>query len=191
LGEVGAITYDLHEPRPWNAFWGSIRRSFRSIRRDSAILMTLKSLATNIVPLRSGLLMDTLLQNMFISRGVGITTGPQSIKTGVGIGKGFHLGIFYNYPFNRPLIFKGNVKHSPPAKGYGYPYTVKDTIHVHPQIIRPSKTGKTNLYVLNDPTAVKNPSAALNREIQTLLLIELDNIITPYKKIKFSYDAQW
>jgi hypothetical protein len=126
------------------------------------------------VPKRSGYLLQFILNTMMYKH----LTGSE---------KGCSLS--YTYPFERPVIIRGRVKHSNEIGRTGsklYP-----SQYYTPVVVR--TTPKTKLVVLNDPTAVSYPMFAIDREIRSFLKEEIKsnikslNINIKYRIIQSRY----
>ncbi len=100
------------------------------------------------VPVRSGKLLDTILNTLNI------------IKR-VYYGSNFLAQMSYIWSSDRPFPITPNVKHRPPRKGFAEFYQPRHTIPNRRLIKRLPKNGA--LWLLNDPMAVENPTPFINK----------------------------
>ena len=139
------------------------------------ILMYIKTLAHNYVPVRSGHLLDYILQTMKLEGGKGLTNS-----------KVYHWEFSFETPIDRPLRIQGRVAHKAPETGYGKVAILNNIIpNVTVVYVTTSDRwygqGTTSkgyaLYLLNDPSANRDFAMQLLDAAEDLIQDTLDTMV--------------
>lgn len=185
----------MRGPRPYNAFWGSVKRTFNTHRhRDGMTRDRIKQELLPMIPLRSGLLMDTVFSSMFIIRETGVTTGDDA-------GGGFSLTITPTYPADRPSIFAAQWKIQHHGElGYGPIYAIKDR-DIPDQWVKDTpmrkdkrgvywSSGKSAIYRMNDPLAERPVLKNIKEVIAKHLKREMQQLFRRYQTVTWIMDIK-
>lgn len=142
----------MHFGMKWTEFRKKLVDIFLDNRRDAGIMQRIFTRIAVHVPVRTGRLLDTIFNTFRI------------LRMAWGNAHHWHNGTF-EWTIQRPNPITGHVAHKyPPETGYGELYTpVNPSLIPQRTFIRPSRTGLSGLYGLNDPGAVGNPIDAIRQ----------------------------
>lgn len=137
--------------------------------RDMSLLEKIKLFMLRIVPVRSGRLLDTMLNFAKVERAwaKGTSRGVTAFST--------------EWTPRRPKPIGGTVSHVPPAVGWGEPYNPKHNIpnrvidHYPTRGRTKGSKPKGVYYRLNDPQSVNDPMPTILDEAQRILMDDYNN----------------